>query len=71
MPQPYDLSRLYQLAQSPQGQKLFALLQQKEDLSQLLRQAQSGDMEQTRQKLSALLDSPEARQLLRELGGSL
>ena len=73
MPQPHDLSRLYQLAQSPAGQQLLTLLQETggQELHTAMAQAKNGDPEKAREQLSALLRSPEAKRLLDQLGGSL
>ncbi len=59
------------LAQSPQGQQLAALLQQLggPDLHQALQRASAGDFSQAKQAISALMENPQARQLLEQLGG--
>lgn len=68
MEQNYD--QLLRRAQSPAGQQLLALLQQTggQQLNQLLEKASKGDMDQVKQQLSALLNSPQAQKLVRELG---
>ena len=53
-------------AQSDAGRQLMALLQQKD--SAAVRQAQAGNYEDAMKRLSAVLDSPEAKRLLKELG---
>lgn len=72
MQQPNDLSKAYQLAQSPAGQQLLTLLQRTggQELQKALAQASAGDISQAQKTLSALMDTPEARKLLQELGGT-
>lgn len=69
MDQNLDLNRLMKLARSPAGQQLIQLLQQKggNELQAAVQKASSGDYQQAAQALSPLLDSPEARQLLKTL----
>ena len=59
------------MAQSPAGQKLIAMLRQADNtqLQQAVTYAKSGDVSQDSQLLSAMLSSPEAQKLLKELGG--
>lgn len=72
MQQPNDLSRAYQLAQSPAGKQLLNLLQQTggSELQAALAQASAGDFTQAQKTLSGLLDTPEAQKLLAQLGGN-
>ncbi len=62
---------IMRLAQSPAGQQLIALLRQGDSsqLQQAISQAQSGDYANASQTLSAMLNSPQAQKLLKELGG--
>ena len=71
MQQP-DLTRLLQLAQSPAGRQLLELLQKNggEQLRSAANQASSGDYAAAQKTLSPLLDSPEIRSLLQQLGGN-
>ena len=71
MQQPTDLSKLMQLARSQAGQLLIALLQQNggEALQNALTKASAGDYSQAQQTLSQLLEDPQAKQLLSQLGG--
>lgn len=66
-----NYSELMAVAQSPAGRKLLLLLQQTggESLQQAMEQAARGDFAPAKQQLSSLLDSPEAKKLLQELGG--
>ena len=66
-----DYSDLMQLAQSPAGQRLIALLQKNGSLPQILEAAAAGNYEKAKAQLSTLLDSEEAKGLLRELEGKL
>lgn len=72
MQQPNDLSRAYQLAQSETGKQLLALLQQTggQELQAAIAQAKAGNVSQAQKTLSALLESPEAKRLLTQLGGN-
>ena len=72
MQQPNDFSELLQLAQSPAGQQLIALLQKNggDTLQSAISKASAGDYTQAQKTISKLLDTPEARQLLQQLGGS-
>lgn len=59
------------LAQTPEGKQLAAMLQQLGgyDVQQAMDRAAAGDMSQAKQMVSALLQDPQARQLLNKLGG--
>ena len=59
------------MAQSPQGQQLFQMLQSNhsELLQQAMTQASQGDYTQAQQILSRLMQDPEAKKLLNQLGG--
>ncbi len=72
MEQPMDLTRLIQLAQSQPGRQLLALLQQTggQSLQSALEQARSGNYSTAKETLSSLLDTPEAKKILQELGGN-
>lgn len=69
MDQNLDLNRLMKQAQSPAGQQLLQLLQKTggDELRSAMQKAASGDYRQALQALSPLLDTPEARQLLKIL----
>lgn len=58
-------------AQSPAGQQLLSLLQSTDNarLQKAREQALSGDYDQVKKTLSAMLSSPEAQALLKKLGG--
>lgn len=59
------------LAQSPAGQQLIALLQQKDNgkINMAMQKAAEGDYTQASQILSSLLSNSETMQLLSQLGG--
>jgi len=69
-----DFSReeVMRLAESPAGQQLIAMLRQQSSatLQQALAQAQAGDYTQAAQALRAMLSSPQAQKLIKELGGT-
>ena len=66
----FSMDRVMQLAKSPAGQQLLAMLQQKDPqaLQQAAKQASQGDYKTAGQTLSAVLSSPEAQKLMKELG---
>ena len=67
---PEDMERAMELARSPLGQQLLALLQQKDggQMEQAMREANAGDYESAAQSIQSLLSSPEAQRLIKELG---
>ena len=69
--QNFSMNELMKLAKSPAGQQLMAILKQQDGdkLEQAAAQAKSGDYAQASQTLSAMLSSPEAKRLMKELGG--
>ena len=69
--QDFSMEEIMRLAKSPAGQQLIALLKQKDTgaLEQAVSQAKSGDYSQASKTLSAMLSSPEAQKLMKELGG--
>lgn len=69
--QNFSMEELMKLANSPAGQQLMAMLKSQDSgkLEQAAAQAKSGDYSQAGQTLSSMLSSPEARRLIKELGG--
>ena len=69
--QDFSMEEVMRLAKSPAGQQLLAMLKQQDSvkLEQAAAQAKTGDYTQASQTLSAMLSSPEAQKLLKELGG--
>lgn len=69
--QNFSMEEVMRLAKSPAGQQLIAMLKQKDNtkLEQAVSQAKGGDYAQAGQTLNALLSSPEAQKLLKEMGG--
>lgn len=69
--QDFSAEELMRLAKSPAGQQLLSMLQQKDSakLEQAVTQAKSGDYSSAGQTLRAMLSSPEAQRLLKEIGG--
>lgn len=65
-----SMQELLRFAHSPEGKKLIRSLQQKggEELQQAVAKASSGDYSQAQQAITALLDTPEAKRLLEQLG---
>lgn len=72
-PSPTELAKLARLAQSPAGQALLQLLQQRDGaaLNTAMEKAAAGDYSQAQKALTGLLSSPEAQQLLRRLEENL
>lgn len=58
------------LAQSPAGQQLLAMLRRSDSgqIRQALDQANAGDLSSAKRTLSTLLDDPEIRKMLEQLG---
>ncbi len=69
--QDFSMEEVLRLAKSPAGQQLLAMLQQKDNakLDQATQLAKTGNYTQAAQTLSAMLSSPEAQRLMKELGG--
>lgn len=69
MQQSPDFAQLLKLAQSPAGQQLLAMLQRsgREDLQNAVAKASSGDYREAKRTLSALLSTPEAQALLKQM----
>ena len=69
--QDFSMDEVMRLAKSPAGQQLMAILQQNDSakLEQAVSQAKTGDYAQAGQTLRAMLSSPEAQKLLKELEG--
>ena len=64
-----DITALIKIAQSPAGQKLLAMLQTNSsaELDRIASAAASGNIEDAKKKLSSLLSSKEAQELLQAL----
>lgn len=65
-----DYAQMMRIMQSPEGQRLMALLRNTDSatLDSAVSSAQSGDMEAARSALSQILNTPEVRALLKQLG---
>ena len=68
--QDFSMQEALRLAKTPAGQQLLAMLQRAdaEKIRQVMDQASAGDMDQAKKSISALLDTPEAKALLAQLG---
>lgn len=64
-----DLTTLLKIAQSPAGKKLLSILQSSNpaELETVTAAAAAGNLEDAKQKISAMLSSKEAQDLLKEL----
>lgn len=69
--QDFSIQEAQRLAKTPEGQKLMDLLQQKDNakLQKAMQEASSGNYKEAGAILNSLLASPEAQQLIRQLGG--
>lgn len=69
--QDFSMEEVMRLAKSPAGQQLLAMLQQSDSdrVQQAASQAAAGDYTSAAQTLNALLSSPEAQALVKQLGG--
>lgn len=67
----FDFSSLLKIANSPAGQQLLSLVQQKRDerFDEAMRQAETGDYVQAQELLGKMLSSKEAQDLLKEIRG--
>lgn len=67
----FSMQEAMRLAQSPAGQQLIALLQQQNSaqLQNAIHAAATGDYQNAKNALSSLLNTPEAQELLQQLGG--
>lgn len=65
------IEKVKQLAQSPAGQQLLALLRQSDAnaIDKAVSQVSSGDFSQVAQTLSPLLESEDVKKLLKQLRG--
>lgn len=68
--QDFSMQEALQLAKTPAGQQLLAMLQQadKQALQQVMQQATSGNYQEASKNLNKLLSTPEAQNLMKELG---
>ena len=64
-----DITALMKIAQSPAGQQLLAMLQSTHtaDLDRITAAAAFGNLEEAKQKLSSMLSSSKAQELLKQL----
>ena len=69
--QNFSKEDIMNLAKSPAGQQLIAMLRQTDNtkLEQAVSQAKTGDYAQAGETLRHILSTPEAQRLMKELGG--
>lgn len=69
--QDFSMEDVMRLAKSPAGQQLMQMLQKDDSaaVEQAISAAKAGNYAQASQSLSAMLSSPEAQKLIKELGG--
>lgn len=69
--QDFSIKEAQRLAQTPEGQRLMAMLRQSDSdrLQQAVAQASSGNYKEAGAILQSLLSSPEAQKLMQQLGG--
>lgn len=64
----FSVDEVKKFAQSPAGQQLYRFL--KQNNAQAVQQAQAGNYEKAMEQLKDFLQTPEAKALLKDLGGS-
>ena len=69
--QDFSMQEVMRLAKSPAGQQLLAMLQSTDSnkMQQAADLAAAGNYEQAAKKLQGVLSSPEAQELMKQLGG--
>lgn len=69
--QQFSMEQAMALAKSPAGRQLLNILRQKggQDLAKAENLATAGDMDGAKKALSSLLEDPQVRKLLKDLGG--
>jgi len=69
--QDFSIKEAQRLANTPEGQRLMALLQQSDSgqLEKAMAEVNAGNYKEAGSLLQSLLSSPEAQQLIRQLGG--
>lgn len=67
---PISMEDILKIAASPAGQQLIRMLQQSggEDLQQAAKKAAAGDYNSAKQAISGLLQDPQVKKLLEQLG---
>lgn len=70
-PKNFSVEDVKRLVKTPAGQQLISMLQKADTnaIKEAMKQATDGNMEQAKQALEPMLNSPEIQQLLRQLGG--
>lgn len=68
-PQDFSLRQAMQMAQTPAGQQLVALLRSSggKEFQDAMAKAAAGDYTQARELINAMLNNPEAQKLIKEL----
>ena len=69
-PEKPSMQDILRMAQSPAGQQLIKMLQQKggQELQQAIAKAAAGDYTKAKETLSDLMNDPQAKKLLDEMG---
>ena len=70
LPNQIPMQEVLRMAASPAGQQLIALLRQQggSEVQNAMSGAASGDYAQAKRAIEALMDDPQAKKLLKELG---
>ena len=68
--QDFSMQEAQRLANTPEGQKLVQLLQERDSaaMQKAMADASAGNYKEAGKALSSLLSSPEVQQLIREMG---
>lgn len=66
-----DYGELLKIANSPDGQKLLSMIQERggEQYAQAMQQAEGGDYSRAKDMISKIMSSPEAMQLIEKIRG--
>ena len=66
-----DYGELLQIANSPDGQKLLSMVQERggDQYAQAMQQAERGDYSGAKEMISKIMSSPEAMQLIEKIRG--
>lgn len=69
-PSSFSIQEAMRIASTPQGQQLIEALKKNSgnDLENALRKAQTGDYTEARKAITSLMDTPEIKALLKQLG---
>ena len=67
----FSMAEAMRIAKSPAGQQLLETLKRSDhgELQKAMEQASAGNFDMAKKELTALMESPEVKKLLKQLGG--